>query len=561
MSSRSDADSRAALLVRLLDLAVSWAGGGRQPTIVEPASDARVVDALDASWHRATIGPDDSFTSVVQQNLDEGRPVIAVPRWGRIRESSSRLATGDVFRNLEELDLAPCRPSSSASVLLALLPASTLTSSSSQRLRETLMGCWQPSVVVFGTGVMPQTHALFDVGAVLLRARPARDKVIRIFRIPAQPDPVEVARDFVALLKMQGGRKTYGYVLRDGLPPGGSLSYERHDPELLRQRMELAALGKTVPLAQLFEFLPSAVHPVADHNRWPVCATGVRILSGRDIGRDGTIRPSDDDAQRLELPKEKQLQVGDLVMRSIERGTDAGGFAVAQVTVEHLPVAASHTVIAMRPKVSLSAHEVRFVQGFLRTPLAKKLAAEGPGDIRVRRPLLAALDVPQPDETLTATLDDLADAARRMRDWADEAEAILDSALLDEPVIARERLLATGRNLRMRSDAARLLDSFDHGIRTRFPHPLAYRWRKVEAEMSSGDSLRAYEAVLETAEVLHCYAANLILVMARLAGEELRSAERLRSKLTARASGATLGDWNDILEEAGGFATCVTISR
>lgn len=123
---------------------------------------------------------------------------------------------------------------------------------------------------------------------------------------------------------------------------------------------------------------------------------------------------------------------------------------------------------------------------------------------------------------------------------------------LEEPKVARVNLLSAGRNLRMRSDAARLLDSFDHGVRTRYPYPLAYRWRRVEAAMSSGDSIRAYDALLEAAEVLHCYGANLAMVMARLAGQELKSLDWLREKLSARASGATFGDWISILQEVNG---------
>lgn len=53
-------------------------------------------------------------------------------------------------------------------------------------------------------------------------------------------------------------------------------------------------------------------------------------------------------------------------------------------------------------------------------------------------------------------------------------------------------------------EAATLLDDLGHTVRTRFPLPVAYRWRETEARMSAGDQQAAYSTVLETAEVLLC---------------------------------------------------------
>ncbi|MEU8387928.1 hypothetical protein [Micromonospora sp. NPDC048843] len=64
--------------------------------------------------------------------------------------------------------------------------------------------------------------------------------------------------------------------------------------------------------------------------------------------------------------------------------------------------------------------------------------------------------------------------------------------------------MQSGRLLRMRADAAGLLDDFSHQVRTRYPHPVAYRWSRAQVLLSNGADGSAYYAILETAEVLLC---------------------------------------------------------
>ncbi|MCG5452944.1 MULTISPECIES: hypothetical protein [Micromonospora] len=67
--------------------------------------------------------------------------------------------------------------------------------------------------------------------------------------------------------------------------------------------------------------------------------------------------------------------------------------------------------------------------------------------------------------------------------------------------------MQSGRLLRMRADAAGLLDDFSHQVRTRYPHPVAYRWSRAQVLLSNGADGSANYAILETAEVLLCYCA------------------------------------------------------
>jgi hypothetical protein len=95
-----------------------------------------------------------------------------------------------------------------------------------------------------------------------------------------------------------------------------------------------------------------------------------------------------------------------------------------------------------------------------------------------------------------------------------------------------------------------LVDDFGYLVRTRFPYPVALRWRRVQAAVGGGDPSRAYAEILDAAEVLLCYAAQLGLAMSREAGITLGAATTLGTRL-ASGRGPGFGDWVAILQEVG----------
>jgi hypothetical protein len=166
---------------------------------------------------------------------------------------------------------------------------------------------------------------------------------------------------------------------------------------------------------------------------------------------------------------------------------------------------------------------------------------------------LQELHLPQPDQALSAALNDLAEAAERFEAWHSAAEALLQSVFLDDSAkAARARIVESGRTLRLRKEAASLLDDNGYIVRTRFPYPVAYRWRGVEAHLSATAVGQAYDAVLETAEVLLCYAALLALAFAREANIELGYGKNIRTTLADGKKGPGFGDWTAVLEEVRG---------
>jgi hypothetical protein len=362
-----------------------------------------------------------------------------------------------------------------------------------------------------------------------------------------------VTEDFRRLLKRSGGRGKYGYVLRDVPAPGDSLAFDRHDPEVITKREELAVLGSTVTVGQVFDVIRPGLH-LADERGLlsdaPVPGAS-RIVTGRDLRRDGTLAPADESTRWALIPPDRQLKPGDILLPQIFRASDPGGLPAVEVTRSDLPAATSHMVLVLRARESLTAPQRIVILGFLRSRLARELAAAASdGSIHLAPNVFKELHLPQPDEGLSTALEDLARAAVLFEGWRAEAQALLESAFTDDsPSIIRARIVNSGRSTRLRSDAAAQLDEAGYTFRTRFPYPVAYRWREVEAAVSAQSFKPAYEAILAAAEVLLCYVANVGLAVAQETGIHLGAVKMIRERLTSGGAGLGFGDWTSVLNE------------
>lgn len=94
-----------------------------------------------------------------------------------------------------------------------------------------------------------------------------------------------------------------------------------------------------------------------------------------------------------------------------------------------------------------------------------------------------------------------------------------------------------------------MLDDFGYTVRTRFPYPVAARWRETEVLQSAGPSAQAYGAVLDTAEILLCLAALLALALSRAEGIKLGAVQAIKEKLQGGRNGPGMGDWAAVLRE------------
>lgn len=502
---------------------------------------------LSLPWRHCDVDSPGEMSAVTSGLLAEG-PVLLLPPWSR---PPDRAGSGGSWAY--EQILLDCAPASRASHLAVVMPASSMTSLRAQRMREALAERWRPVLLLYANGPIPSISRSFQCVTLFLAAHQDQVPALRIFQAPVNAPEQEVQTDFQQLLTRGGGRVRFGYVLREPPPLGQSLGFDRHDPDLLARRAALAGFGPTVPLAEIFDRVGSAFHETTDRDL--VRAAGdpaaVRILTGRDLRRDGTIAPPDEDATWAEVPPGYQLKVGDILLPGIFHATDRGGLVAAAVTENDLPVAAGEKVVALRPTAAMDRQQVDFVLQYLRSPLARALAAMTLGPtVHIQWSALAELPVPQPDQALTAALHDLTAAANRFGEWRADAESVLESVFTDEEINAsRARIVREGRKLRLRAEAAALLDDYSYVVRTTFPYPIAYRWRGVEAAVSGGATAEAYGSILETAEVLLCYAANVALALAQDAGITVGQVSQIRSQLSDRNSGPGFGEWVAVLEE------------
>lgn len=504
--------------------------------------------------------PSDAWVAAAMEGLAHG-PVLGIPPWGR---TTGPGPTRGPFRELQEQLLVGVHPTEPSSTLGLIVPASSLTSPSGRLFRESFRSIWHPTLVLYAIGSLSGVHASFELAFVL--ARPAGGgeptKFMRLPR-PGAYDPQDVREDFVRLLKRSGGRGAHGFVARTLPAPPSSLAFDHLDPEIAQQREALSDYGNSTRLGDLFDVL-ACVPASARHPDLEVAAGkagALRLIRGRDVLRDGTITPPSDDDLHVVATTGTPLRVGDLLVRKMHSASDRHNLVVATVGADDLPATSDHTLIALRAQRPLTDAHRRLLLLFLTSPATGRLVRSTTHSSGMMVSAAGLLDVvaPEPDAALSAAMDDLASAAVQFNEWSARAQQLLLSVFESGSAsAARARLIEEGRETRLKVEAGALIDDFDSRVRTRFPYPLAYRWRTVEV-MASGRDLRAtHEAVLEAFEVLLCYGAMLAHVMARTAGITLGSTETIRQKLASGSSGPGLGDWVAVLDEV---ASSKTVAR
>jgi hypothetical protein len=213
-------------------------------------------------------------------------------------------------------------------------------------------------------------------------------------------------------------------------------------------------------------------------------------------------------------------------------------------------MAASHSVIVLRIRSSLDYREKDFLLAYLRSSACFKfLKAHGFAMILKPR-MLVNVPVPIADLGLQHAVEHLGNAANQFRQWAEELEAAR-SMLFDSDSIQKARLdaLSAGRLGKQRHEAAVLVSDFAHRVRTRFPHPIAFRWRTVEAQQPT---MEGYIHVLECAETTITYLAIMALMLAKSTGKTFGKIAQMAEKISTNGHRTAMGDWVDILQEAKG---------
>lgn len=448
------------------------------------------------------------------------------------------------------------------SLIWASLPQPFLSSQMSRMGRERirklchlrLVVAADNSAIALGMNINSQ----FRMCGVLLE-KGASDTVTRLFKCPlvtADQQCLEVISDLRRLLRSPGGKTQYGYVLREGIPGEGTWLYEAYHPDIVRREQDLAHLGGIQRIGDLFDAI-RGIHPVFDaillldvnSNQ------GVAVLEARNIQPDGSIE-FDDVRNRATVPPERQLRPGDICVRAIRSSQNTLTCAIIEPGMPTATV--SQSVIVLRPRNAESARITNFLQSYLSSSACLSfLSARGLG-LQVVASKLLDLPIPVADEPLRLAVESLGHAAIQFREWADELEAARGS-LFDSQSARDARLtaLSMGRLAKQRYEAAALVGDFRQRVRTRFPHPIAFRWRTVESQHAN---LEGYIQILECAEVAVTYLAVMALILAKSVDKRIPWLSQLSKRVSTTGHGTNMGDWISILQDVRGSVFAAGIS-
>lgn len=471
------------------------------------------------------------------------RPVVLIPPW----ELGQRRGQYDSYERV----LLDCDPSHAEFPLITVIPAACLDSQRGESFREQLFTRWHPTVIAYVKGGIEGVHREFETAILVLTRPEDAAGPVRLFETPRSStvESSDVIEDFRRLLRMKGGSRDFGYVLQSAPDSGAGLGFRRNDPRVAARRKQLADFGQVTRLDEVFEILPLGIHQTIHQTMAKVHKVdrnfegATRILTGRDIQRGGRIAFGDEASLWSSVESEARLRAGDIVMRALHIPTVRPGLVWARVTKEDLPVASSHTVLVLRPREMVEPVVEDFILRFLSSRQATELIDFRTAGLYLNRNDVGALQVPIPDESMRMALESVQYARDRAGEWQSEASELLDSIFdEDTAAVSKNRVLRASRTVRWRIDAAEAISDFGHQIRTRFPHPVAYRWRVAEALLSTGPNADGYRAVLEAAEVLLAYTANVALALAHAAGITAGSIDGIRKSLPrAKARGWVTG--------------------
>jgi hypothetical protein len=510
---------------------------------------------------------DETFIDALKGVLLDANPkqLFIVPPLAGYRHLSDELHQQFRRMNLEEIVLQTAvEILPSGSLVGAVMPMTFFVRMENRQVRERIAQLARTVTIITHDFALSELGFIgsapgIQMQTLILEVGEPEAPFARFFKCP-EPDDKRPSKaiigDLKRLLKKGGGRTQHGYILRDEIPADVSWTYEANDPALIDERENQIAdmeqrYGAIRPLSDLADVLVNAgVMRNRDKFLDGSKQRGVPLIEGRDILPSHTLAYEDTQHRISEdhLSKQHYLQEGDICVRTIV-GLDQNLIAV-KVEEKMLPLAAKNSVIVIRLKHD-SEVEADFLLDYLRSDKAMRLLAAQAtslgAHIRLAASSLRELPVPVMDETLTTALHNLREAAAAFRGWeTDVQQAISDLFDFSLEKDARLHTLSTGLRIRQRQRAAQQVDDFSYLVRTRFPYPIAYRWRVIEVANPDRD----YQEVFECAEIVACYLACMAIVAVKegAKGVHIGKLGDIAKKLKG-SQGTTFGDWCAILTE------------
>ncbi|MFH5833855.1 hypothetical protein [Halalkalibaculum sp. DA384] len=394
-------------------------------------------------------------------------------------------------------------------------------------------------------------HSQFSLSTLFLTVGTQESTPVRFFKISNRSysaSESEIWKDFKILCNQGGGKTRYGFVRREPIKPGDRIAYDLLDPSLKEKVKELNKLGDVRNLNEFFE-LKRGLHLARDSDELLENYEdgAIPVLEGRNIKSDGTLDEDNirywvKDPDPELLIKENALCVRTVINLNHSNLVLSG----SDYLNSFVP---GHSIIVLEPRLDITTEERQIIVEYLRSNLAAEWLSAHLAGLTLHASILNELPIPILNENLRVAVNDLRIARDTFHDWEklgdDSVKKLFEVESSEE---GKNELLKKGRLLRQRLEAAKEVDKLSYRVRNLFPHPIAYRWREIEA---SNPNLEGYKKILETFEVLLIYISTFAIISSRkLSNFQIKKVEEIAERLSSPSKhGISLGDWIGLLRE------------
>lgn len=440
--------------------------------------------------------------------------------------------------------------------LVMLVPNNFATSRISSRWRRDFFPAHSTVVIEHSHADVPTSLGMVNINpairftTIIFQRDAGPIRFFKISEAAVAEGPEKIAKDLGQLLRQPAGKTRYGYVYQGALDEGYPCSYDYYSEETEKLRQEVAVLGEKVRLGDVADVLRGFT-PVSSRQT-DAGEIGFLSICGRDITPDGRVELAEVRSEARSAVVRNYLQDGDFCVR--QTTSVNGRLAMGIFEGDGRQITAAPSVIIVRPHPMLTPAQRQVLLSYLRSPMGYRLAGAKQsfphlqGAVRVDSRILADFPVPIADPELSSSIEQLNAARSAFGVWIEEIDRESNS-IIEEATAAgsRKRLLSAGRLARQRHRAGEQVEELDYRIRTQFPHPLAYAWRKLQ--VAGNDRYHRLDAVLKAAENHTCFLALVAILISRSVGQPIKYVDEIAKRLSERKSGTNFGDWLAILQE------------
>lgn len=459
--------------------------------------------------------------------------------------SSSRILRGEIRPRWEDAVVAFVR--SDAAVAL-FLPGGILSNGSHGQVRSRIVEeIGRPSMIVeFSPERDWGIHASFRMAVVAWIPGSVGTRFVH--GQPGAGIANELLDDVARLMRMQGGRRPSGWVVRDEWD-ARSWSPSAHDPDVARDIEQLETTWASKVLDDVMIVRKGSVK-VSPKRNLPDEGPTAPVVTGKDLRRDRLwIDAGDVEACPVSTFDESGLlRRSDLLMRSIRRPGEP--IVVNEFRGED-DAFASSTVLVMTPRNEFEDFGTQLVAHYLRSPLAARiLDARATTAMHMRIDDLRRLPIPDIGGAAGEYLRTLVNAEQQFSEWARATSDVASRMFAGiDFVEAHDRTRSQSLRIRERLVAATAVDDLDWRVDQFYPHPIAFGWRSARTHVNAR---QRYAAMLDFAE-------NIVAILAAYAGAshydqhgDDGSWRPMLEQLRSGTGGTTFGMWWSAVKSASG---------